>query len=324
MSLFSGFFSVIKNTELESVFKNLKEKIDYNYSTENHGDIEKWLVLLSQAPEIKPSGIVLDCGKIIIGDKSDCDDSQRNLLAKLLLEFQPWRKGPFNLFGINLESEWRSDWKWDRLKNEISSLNGKTVLDVGCGNGYYCLRMLGAGAKQVVGIDPTLLFATQFMALNKFVNTDAAHVLPLTLEDLPDEQPVFDTVFSMGVLYHRKSPLEHLAKLYGLIRQGGELVLETLIIDGDKEKILEPDGRYAKMRNVWQIPTVSTLEAWLASTGFAEIRLVDITVTTTTEQRCTDWMKFESLENFLDASDTSKTIEGWPAPRRALVIARKP
>lgn len=323
MSLFSGFFSAIKNTELESVFKNLKEKIDYNYSTENHGDIEKWLALLSRVPEIKASRVVLDCGPIIIGDKSDCDDDQRSLLAKLLLEFQPWRKGPFNLFGIDLESEWRSDWKWDRLKNEISSLNGKTVLDVGCGNGYYCLRMLGAGAKQAVGIDPTLLFATQFMALNKFVNTDAAHVLPLTLEDLPDEQPVFDTVFSMGVLYHRKSPLEHLAKLYGMIRQGGELVLETLIIDGEEKKTLEPDGRYAKMRNVWQIPTVKILENWLENAGFQNIRLIDVTVTTTEEQRCTDWMKFESLENFLDPTDNTRTIEGLPAPRRALMITKK-
>lgn len=323
MSLFSAFYSAIKNTELEPVFKNLKEKIDYNYSSENHGDVEKWLALLSRIPDISPSGITLDCGKIMIGAKSDCDDSQRSSLAELLLEFQPWRKGPFNLFGINLESEWRSDWKWDRLKNEISSLNDKTVLDVGCGNGYYCLRMLGAGAKQVVGIDPTLLFVTQFMALNQFIKTGAAHVLPLTLEDLPDKQPVFDTVFSMGVLYHRKSPLEHLAKLYGFIRQGGELALETLIIDGEEKKIFEPDGRYAKMRNVWQIPTVSTLQAWLASAGFEEIRLVDITVTTTAEQRCTDWMKFESLENFLDPDDGSKTIEGWPAPRRALMIAKR-
>jgi tRNA (mo5U34)-methyltransferase len=183
--------------------------------------------------------------------------------------------------------------------------------------------MLGAGAKQVVGIDPTLLFVTQFMVLNQFIKTDAAHVLPLTLEDLPDNLPVFDTVFSMGVLYHRKSPLEHLAKLYGLLRRGGELVLETLIIDGEEKKSLEPDGRYAKMRNVWQIPTVSTLQAWLASTGFEKIRLVDVTVTTTAEQRCTDWMKFESLENFLDPDDVCKTIEGWPAPRRALMIAKR-
>lgn len=323
MSLFPGFFLAIKNTELESTFKDLKEKIDFNYSARNHGDVEKWLALQELLPEIVASEIALDRGQIIIGRKSDCDDNQRNALAKTLLDFQPWRKGPFNLFGIDLDTEWRSDWKWDRLKNEISSLKGKAVLDVGCGNGYYCLRMLGAGARQVVGVDPTLLFVSQFMALNKFIKTASVHVLPLTLEDLPANQPVFDTVFSMGVLYHRKFPLEHLAGLYGLMRAGAELVLETLIIDGDEEKILAPDGRYAKMRNVWQLPTVSTLETWLVNTGFKEIRLVDITVTTIAEQRCTDWMKFESLENFLDPKDHSLTIEGFPAPRRALVIAKK-
>jgi tRNA (mo5U34)-methyltransferase len=128
MSLFSALFLAIKNTELEPVFKNLKEKIDYNYSSKNHGDVEKWLALLNRIPDITPSEITLDCGQIMIGEKSDFDDSQRNSLAKLLLEFQPWRKGPFNLLGIHLDTEWRSDWKWDRLKNEISPLSSKTVL----------------------------------------------------------------------------------------------------------------------------------------------------------------------------------------------------
>lgn len=318
-----NFYSTIKNTELESVFRSVKEKIATNYSSGNHGDVNKWLALLSQIPEITFSGINLDQAQIIIGNKSDCDDEQRNSLSKLLLEFQPWRKGPFKLFGINLDAEWRSDWKWDRLKNEIAPLNDKTVLDVGCGNGYYSLRMLGAGAKHVIGIDPTLLYVSQFMVLNHFIKTDSAHVLPLSLEDLPENQPVFDTVFSMGVLYHRKSPLEHLARLHGYIRVDGELVLETLIIDGETQTVLEPEGRYAKMRNVWQIPTVKTLENWLESVGFQNIRLIDVTITTTEEQRCTDWMKFESLENFLDPTDSTRTIEGLPAPRRALMIAKK-
>jgi len=184
--------------------------------------------------------------------------------------------------------------------------------------------MLGAGAKQVVGIDPTLLYNMQFKALNSFIGTSKVHVLPLTLEDLPGKFPVFDTVFSMGVLYHRKSPREHLRQLHGLIRQKGELVLETLIVEGESEIVLEPNGRYAKMRNVWQIPSIKMLKSWLGSSGFESIKLVDISRTTLGEQRCTDWMQFESLENFLDPSDNRKTIEGLPAPVRAILVARKP
>ncbi len=323
MNNFSGFYSAIKNTELEKLFLPVKELVEYKYSSENHGDFEKWLETLKLLPALTPSEIDLDLGSILIGRESDGNPSQLLLLAELFMEFCPWRKGPFKLFGINIDTEWRSDWKWDRLKNHLAPLENRIVLDVGCGNGYHCLRILGAGAKRVVGIDPTLLYVTQFLALNRYIKTDSVHVLPLALEDLPENRPFFDTVFSMGVLYHRRDPLDHLRSLSGYLRQGGELVLETLIIEGEGLTVLAPDGRYAKMRNVFQIPTIKKLESWLKSTNFVDIKIVDISITTSQEQRCTEWMKFESLENFLDPNDNSKTIEGWPAPRRAILVAKK-
>ena len=300
MNNFSGFYSAIKNTELEKLFLPVKELVEYKYSSENHGDFEKWLETLKLLPALTPSEIDLDLGSILIGRESDGNPSQLLLLAELFMEFCPWRKGPFKLFGINIDTEWRSDWKWDRLKNHLAPLENRIVLDVGCGNGYHCLRILGAGAKRVVGIDPTLLYVTQFLALNRYIKTDSVHVLPLALEDLPENRPFFDTVFSMGVLYHRRDPLDHLRSLSGYLRQGGELVLETLIIEGEGLTVLAPDGRYAKMRNVFQIPTIKKLESWLKSTNFVDIKIVDISITTSQEQRCTEWMKFESLENFLD------------------------
>ncbi|MCK5863518.1 MAG: DUF1698 domain-containing protein, partial [Marinobacter adhaerens] len=51
---------------------------------------------------------------------------------------------------------------------------------------------------------------------------------------------------------------------------------------------------------------------------------VDVTPTTTDEQRSTDWMRFNSLQDFLDPNDPSKTVEGYPGPLRATVIAEKP
>jgi tRNA (mo5U34)-methyltransferase len=78
------------------------------------------------------------------------------------------------------------------------------------------------------------------------------------------------------------------------------------------------------MRNVWHLPTVTALQDWLQKAGFLEIRLVDVTVTTTDEQRSTEWMPFESLAEALDPGDPGRTIEGWPAPRRALLVSRAP
>ncbi|NRA61426.1 MAG: tRNA 5-methoxyuridine(34)/uridine 5-oxyacetic acid(34) synthase CmoB, partial [Psychrobium sp.] len=174
-----------------------------------------------------------------------------------------------------------------------------------------------------VGIDPSTLFLFQFEIIRHLANNDQrAHLLPLGIEQLP-KLNVFDTVFSMGVLYHRKSPIEHIQQLKDQLRPGGELVLETLVIDGDENQVLVPAGRYGKMNNVWFLPSVAALELWLGKLGFENIRVVDVSTTTLEEQRKTPWMDYESLSDFLDPNDQSKTIEGHPAPKRAVIIATK-
>ncbi|MFQ5488215.1 MAG: tRNA 5-methoxyuridine(34)/uridine 5-oxyacetic acid(34) synthase CmoB [Gammaproteobacteria bacterium] len=286
-----------------------------------HGRLAQWQALLAELPPLAPSQVQLNAGRVGIGCAADCSVSQRRQLEEILQQLHPWRKGPFSLFGLELDAEWRSDWKWSRLQPHIQPLAGRRVLDVGCGNGYYCLRMAGEGAGLVLGIDPTLLYVVQFHALRRYLPPLPVQLLPLALEDLPTEPVSFDTVFSMGVLYHRRSPLDHLLALHKLLRPGGELVLETLVIEGADGEVLVPEGRYAKMRNVWFIPSPATLIAWLRRCGFRDCRLVDVSVTTAGEQRATPWMRFESLQNFLDLRQPARTVEGYPAPRRALFIA---
>ena len=195
------------------------------------------------------------------------------------------------------------------------------VLDVGAGNGYYCLRMLGAGARLVVGIDPNQRYLAQFLALKRYLGTIPAFLLPLGIDDMPRRLAGFDTVFSMGVLYHRREPLLHLQQLAELLRPGGELVLESLVVDTG---VLQPAGRYAKMANVWAVPSTDILGQWLRDAGYRDIRIIDSTPTTTDEQRRTPWMEFESLADFLDPDDPRRTIEGLPAPVRAIALATKP
>ena len=289
-----------------------------------HGDFPRWNGALTGTASLATQDVDLDTGRIRIGHPDAVDIKDRDVLKDTLKLLHPWRKGPFEVFGVHIDTEWHSDRKWQRLAEHITPLAGRRVLDVGCGNGYYMLRMLGAGARWVMGMDPTPLFSVQYDCLTGLIDRPLnARLIPLGIDDLPDGSECFDTSFSMGVIYHRRSPLDHLIKLRGSLRPGGELVLETLVIDGPPGMSLMPEGRYAKMRNVWFIPSVPTLELWLKRCGFTNVRTVDVSTTTIDEQRATEWMQFESLPSFLDPHDRSKTLEGYPAPVRAVVVAER-
>ena len=263
----------------------------------------------------------MDQDTLTIGGAGEQD---QETVKQALQGLIPWRKGPFAFFGVPVETEWRSDWKWQRVAPHLSPLAGRRILDVGCGSGYHCWRMAAAGASAVVGIDPTILFLVQYLAVRRFAPELPVWFLPLRMEELPAEGGQFDTVFSMGVLYHRRSPLDHLLELKGALCAGGELVLETLVVEGDERTVLMPEDRYAVMRNVFFLPSVAMLTRWLERCGFVDVRCVDESNTTVQEQRSTDWMRFQSLPDFLDPDDHRLTREGYPAPRRAVLVARKP
>jgi tRNA (mo5U34)-methyltransferase len=281
----------------------LSPMIEERLSPKGHGDFSKWQAIVDALPSTQDDVVEL---------------------RKLLLGLSPWRKGPIDIGGVNIDTEWRSDRKWNRVRNFIAPLNGRNVLDVGCGNGYYAWQMANAGARCVIGVDPTVLFVMQFLAMNSFANLDNVFVIPARLEELPLPARKFDTTFSMGVLYHRRSPIDHLQELRQTLRQGGQLVLETIYLPGDKPFARTPEDRYARMRNVWLLPTIPELEIWLGRTGFKDIAVVDKSITSSEEQRSTEWMSFESLHDALDPDDPTLTVEGWPAPRRVVITATAP
>jgi len=314
----------MRHGPLQAWAEQLPAQVAKGMDLKRYGDLPRWQAAVNALPQVHPAAIDLNTSCIQIGEASEVDAATQEHIADCLRQLHPWRKGPYEVFGIHIDTEWRSDWKWDRLKHHIQSLAGRRVLDVGCGNGYHCWRMHASGAAQVIGIDPTPLFIMQFLAMKHFIGAAPVHVLPLGIDDVPPQLAAFDTVFSMGVLYHRRSPLDHLQQLRDCLKPDGELVLETLVIEGDENALLMPEDRYARMGNVWFIPSIAMLEKWLRRCKLANIKLVDVTTTSLEEQRSTDWMTFQSLKDFLDPHDPSKSIEGYPAPRRAVFTASKP
>ena len=318
---FRPFYQQIATTNLSDWLETLPLQLK-EWEKQTHGDYAKWSKIVDFLPDLQADNI--DLKSTVKSDRtSPLSEGEKQRIIYHLKQLMPWRKGPYHLFGIHVDCEWRSDFKWDRVLPHLAPLQGRTILDVGCGSGYHMWRMVGEGAKMVVGIDPTELFLCQFEAVRKLLNNDRrANLIPLGIEQM---QPLaaFDTVFSMGVLYHRKSPLDHLTQLKNQLVKGGELVLETLVVDGDENTVLVPDDRYAKMKNVYFIPSVAALIRWLEKVGFTHVRCVDVATTTLEEQRKTSWLENESLIDFLDPKDHNKTIEGYQAPKRAVILANK-
>ncbi|GAW96974.1 MULTISPECIES: tRNA 5-methoxyuridine(34)/uridine 5-oxyacetic acid(34) synthase CmoB [Colwellia] len=320
MKQFNHFYQQIASNRLSHWLNTLPGQLTHWHENNLHGDYKHWQKTLDALPSVDGNSAIELINSVKVGELGDLNNGEFKRLENLMKKFKPWRKGPYHIHGLHIDTEWRSDFKWQRLAQHISDLSGKYVLDIGCGSGYHLWRMRGAGAKFVVGIDPTQLFLMQFNAIKHFINDDQVHLLPLGVEQLP-ELKAFDTVFAMGVLYHRRSPIDFLYQLKAQLVKGGELVLETLIVDGDENTVLVPGERYAKMRNVWFLPSEQAMCAWLERCGFNNVRVVNTDVTALDEQRKTQWIDTESLQDFLDPNDSSKTIEGYPAPKRAIFIA---
>ncbi len=284
-----------------------------------HGHLPQWENAVNALPVAADADWSMKDGAMCI--EGALTDEQVIQLQSSLTDLMPWRKGPFQIGPISIDTEWRSDWKWERIAEYLQPLNDRLVLDVGCGSGYHLWCMRAAGARLVMGIDPSLLYLKQFDAIQHYAQDQAVHFLPLPMEALPPAMQAFDTVFSMGVLYHRRDPAPHLEELRQALKPGGELVLETLIIPDSDDTSLAISDRYANMRNIYELPSLKRLEAWIAAAGFQDVRTVSVQQTSREEQRSTPWMPSHSLAQALHANDSTLTIEGYPRPLRAVVLA---
>jgi tRNA (mo5U34)-methyltransferase len=238
--------------------------------------------------------------------------------AKLML---PWRKGPFKIGSLFIDTEWQSFIKYNLLEPHFN-LKDKIVADVGCNNGYYMFRMLSQKPKKLVGFDPSALFYMQFSFINSFINSDIKYEL-LGIEHIEHYEHKFDTIFCLGVLYHRSDPIGSLKSLYKSLNKDGKLILDTFMIDGNEDICLTPKERYSKIPNIYFIPTINALKNWCFRAGFKEVEILTVKKTELNEQRKTDWINSQSLNDFLDPKNPDLTIEGYPAPKRVYIKAIK-
>ena len=285
-------------------------------------NVEPWYLQLQEACKIKKDNLVIDYGDwFSVGLKDDLTQEEQEVILQTAKKLIPWRKGPFKVFGLEIDSEWQSNIKYNLIR-PFFNLKDKVVADIGCNNGYYMFRMLEDKPKRLIGFDPSPLTLHQFEFINHFVKSDIVYEM-LGVEHLEYYNHKFDFIFMLGVLYHRPDPVGTLKSLARGLNSKGEILIDTFMIDGDEEMCLTPNKRYSKIPNIYFIPTIPALKNWLERAGFENIEVLATTVTTTDEQRKTKWSFDQSLEDFLDPNDSSKTVEGYPAPKRVYVKARK-
>jgi len=242
-------------------------------------------------------------------------------IKETALLMKPWRKGPFQINDLFIDSEWQSQIKYNLLEPYFD-LKDKIVGDIGCNNGYYLFRMLTQKPKKLIGFDPSAMYYSQFQFIDHFIKSGIVYEL-LGVEHVEFYEHKFDTLFCLGVLYHRSDPVTMLKSLFKGLHKGGELILDTFMIDGEEEICLTPRDRYSKIPNIYFVPTVNALKNWCYRAGFETVEVLEIMKTEPTEQRKTEWIETQSLEDFLDPNDDTKTVEGYPAPKRVYIKAIK-
>lgn len=303
-------------------YEPITESLDDYFAGHANSDIATHLRVIAPWLHLRAKVQCLDEAVVNL-QASPYTSIDKAVMKASLLALHPWRKGPFSLFGIEIDAEWKANLKWDRIHPTLTrhGILGKKILDVGAGNGYYMLRLLGAGADFVLGLDPSIHCMAQFLLIAGWLRRPL-WLVPAKLEAMPIAGE-FDWVLSMGVLSHARQPEQHLRLLKSKVaKDGGRLLLETLVVPETVGEALVPTDRYAGMRNIWQLPSVSGALNWLKAAGFRQAEWIRSDPTTPKEQRTTEWMRFKSLTEWLDPKDPSRTIEGYPAPLRAIFIAK--
>jgi tRNA (mo5U34)-methyltransferase len=314
--------------------QHLPTSIDYEPIIKRHQQLQTWVnqskkgFLLYRTPyeQILPyQADYVDCRHdcVMIGKQEEIAAADQRIIEQTMRAFMPWRKGPFSVFGIDIDAEWQSNIKWQRLL-PLPDLKDKIIADIGCNNGYYMFRMSPDKPKLVLGFEPSIQHYYCFKTLNHLAGLgEMLQIDLLGVEDLALFGSCFDIIFLMGIIYHRSSPIDTLRDVYQALNKDGVLLLESQCIPGNEHIALFPEKTYAKVAGTYFVPTGACLLNWLRKAGFKNVKICGDYPMSINEQRRTDWMQFESYQDFIDPDNEHLTVEGYPAPHRIFMRAVK-
>ena len=308
------YLDYFPNAERQTLLDILQEK--ERWLASGRKGVERFRRIYESVCHIRAGSKDFSGDAVKIGAHDELPDGEAGKVYGALRGFMPWRKGPFEIFGTPIDAEWRSERKWNRVLPALQDLKGKIVADIGCNNGYYMFRMSHHHPELVLGFEPYLQHYYTFKTLNAFAAVENLYCELLGVEHIHLFHKSFDIVFLMGILYHRSSPLEVLRAVRAALKPGGVLIVESQGIPGNEPVAFFPDKSYAKVPGTYFVPTGACLINWLLRAGFSAVRLFCSHPMSSMEQRRTEWMMFESYEDFIAKNNPALTVEGYPAPIR--------
>lgn len=281
---------------------------------------------MTGVPQLGPSDhFAIRAGVVELGLPEELSDAQRSALRQSLAELGPWRKGPFRLYGEEVLAHWDSSVRWQRALEAPQQfglkqrLHGAEVLDLGCNNGYYLYRMLGAGVSSAIGFDPVAAFEQQFRFLESISPQSNVAFERKGYQALVDYKERFDLIFCLGILYHHTDPVSILRLCREALRPGGCLVLETMALpeqySGEQPQCLVPGSRYLGSKGVWFVPNRAALWNLLQRTGWRDAQISGEFAGSDDQSR-TRFGDLPAPIEFLDPHRPGFTREGLPAPVR--------
>ena len=182
---------------------------------------QKLRPLKESISQIKTDFLENSSPRVKIGRAGELDAPQAKLLQSLCEHLIPWRKGPYDVFGISIDAEWDSSIKWSRLKPHLN-VRGKKVCDIGSNNGYFMWKLLEESPDLVVGLEPVTKHWACFEIFKGFLNKSVpAFMEPMGVEYLSLYPKFFDTILCLGIYYHRRDPLVMLKEIFDALARGG-------------------------------------------------------------------------------------------------------
>ena len=201
------------------------------------------------------------------------DPDERAALACRADALAPWLQGPFLLGGdLVVGGAWRSDLRWAVLDPEVGvSLAGRRVLDLGSNAGYdaFTFRLRGA---EVLACEPHV-FHEQALFLESLYRTGVRFERIGWQQLDVARHGTFDLIHCNGVLYHEAHPIAMLQALRPLLRDGGVLLLGTMMLADPEvsEYIRFVPGSFASDPTWWMVPGRLAVRWMLEAAGFAVV-----------------------------------------------------